>query len=127
MILIKKYTAAFCSFILLFCMILAVQSSAAEYSVQEVTYEWVMNTDNISPGDPDRDGETDWIDIGFEFPFFNKTYNKFWLSSEGFICFGSITTYCYNSSQIDSLPSTHPQNYAKPKIAALWDDLDTGG
>ena len=97
------------------------------YTLKETNYEWIMNTDNRISGDPGNEGNNNQIDIGFNFPFFDGTYNQFWLSSEGFISFGEQTTYCYKISVIDELPSTHPANPGQPKICAFWDDLDTGG
>jgi hypothetical protein len=111
----------------LLAFLLFPSKSSADYSALETEYNWIIHTDNFISSDPGSDGETDWINVGFSFPFFDEDYGEFWLSSEGFISFGEPTTYCYKINAIATIPSTHPANPARPKICAFWDDLDTGG
>lgn len=95
------------------------------YEIKDIEYRWLKNGKNLLKSDPDPDGETDWLPLGFDFTYFGETYNQCWYSSEGFISFGEKSTYCYNAGV--GIPSTSPKNYVKNKIAAFWDDLDTGG
>ncbi len=58
------------------------------------------------------------IPLGFTYTFFDKTYDKVFISSNGFISFEPITSsYPYN----DDIPkSGGPSGY----VAGFWDDLD---
>lgn len=98
---------------------------AVMYEIKEIEYQWFKNGKNLLKADPDPDGETPLLPFGFFFPYFGEEYNEAWYSSEGFISFGEKTTYCYNSGI--GIPSSSPKNYARNKIAAFWDDLNTGG
>jgi hypothetical protein len=58
--------------------------------------------------------------IGFDFPFYGNDQTAFYISSNGFLTFGSGSSDYGNDCP---LPSTNsPHNL----IAALWDDLDPG-
>ena len=56
------------------------------------------------------------IDLGIQFPFFNKIYSTLYVNSNGFISF---------SSPINK--NRPPKNYKKstPIISPFWSDIDT--
>lgn len=56
--------------------------------------------------------------IGFEFPFFDTTYNQFWLDSNGYLTFSQAPRSDFSN---DALPNPQaPGNL----LAVFWDDLD---
>lgn len=113
-------------FFMVVCIsLICITCQGDEYSIKDIDYEWAQNTDNILDEDPDPN--SGWINIGFDFPFFDRTYDKLWISKKGIICFGEITSYDNNLNQIEQIPSDHVLNYTRPKISAFWDDLDAGG
>ncbi|MBW8891722.1 MAG: tandem-95 repeat protein, partial [Burkholderiales bacterium] len=60
--------------------------------------------------------------IGFNFNFYGKTYTKMWVNVNGYVSFdtGTDSSYYYgNANSTDAL-------LHNVRIAALWDDLDTG-
>jgi hypothetical protein len=82
-------------------------------------YHWLDATDGtiVAQGD---EAYTQ-VSLPFAFQFYGNTYTSLYVSSNGFISFGSGYTIYYNSC----LPSTDTPNNA---IYAFWDDLyPTGG
>ena len=56
--------------------------------------------------------------IGFEFPFFDATYNQFWLDTNGYLTFSQAPRSDFSN---DELPNPQaPGNL----VAVFWDDLD---
>ncbi len=56
------------------------------------------------------------LNIGFNFTFYGNTYNRFYVTSNGLVIFGSGS----NDYTEDPIPSTSsPNNF----IAAFWDDI----
>ncbi len=81
-------------------------------------YNWVdISTTGISVtlGDDDEDGP---FPIGFTFPFYDNEYTDFYVSSNGFISFGSGSTAFSNQCPLPD--SSLPNNL----IALMWDDLN---
>jgi len=71
-------------------------------------------------GDYDYDGP---FAIGFDFPFYGSYQTQFYISSKGFLSFGSGSTIPFNNCPLPSLFPPHNL------IALMWDDLypgDTG-
>lgn len=80
-------------------------------------YEWIdAKAEGIALTLPD-DGSAS-LNLPFSFPFYGKSYNKVWVSSNGFISFGQAGAGAY---QNDCLPTASTPNNA---IYAFWDDLD---
>lgn len=79
-----------------------------------------------NPDDPDTgiDDEVFFININFSFNFYEFSYDKVYISSNGIIGFDvSLDT---KSASVKNYPiplDTYPQNF----IAAFWDDLTIGG
>ncbi len=64
------------------------------------------------------------LPIGFNFLYSGKNYTNFFMSSNGFISFGSVGSTLTTNGLADANPNQ------RPIIAPLWDDLDgkaTGG
>ena len=82
-----------------------------------VTFDWVdiMSTGNDTylTGDDTYAGP---YDIGFDFRFYGNVYSQFYLSTNGYIMFGSGTDDRSN----DYIPSSSSPNNI---IAPYWDDL----
>ena len=83
------------------------------------TYSWItpdsINATQVtSLSDDDSEGP---LPIGFNFPFYTNTYSDFYISSNGFISFGSGSTDLSN----DPIPTSSTPNDI---IAWFWDDLD---
>jgi uncharacterized repeat protein (TIGR01451 family) len=82
----------------------------------EVTYEWLDATDGTSvPGGGD-DRSLGPFDIGFPFEFYDTTYTRFYLNTNGQVLFGSGSSALANVGIPN--PGT-PNNF----VAPLWDDL----
>lgn len=84
------------------------------------TYNWL---DATSGGTIVADGDDtyEYVSLPFSFNFYGNTYNGLYVSSNGFVSFGSGYTTYSNSC----IPSTSTPNNA---IYAFWDDLvPTGG
>src|SRR5262249_26540489 len=88
------------------------------------------NFQNIS-GDPPATPVLDSVDdefveasIGFDFSFFNATYSKVWVTSNGLLTFSAVpndtgySDYTNTDLQTDDGPN-------RPLIAVLWDDWIT--
>ncbi len=92
--------------------------TAGSYTVTEIPYVtyFLADPSNLGLGDDDY---ADNLDIGFSFSFFGNTYNKLYISSNGFIGF-SAGSGAYNNQ--------HLPNNATPNnlIAMSWTDLNPG-
>ena len=112
----------------LFFDILGYNPSASEPDA--FGYVWVDNQQPLSPqynwidarslgeniglyGGDVHDGP---IDIGFEFPFYENSYSQFFVTTKGYISFGSGSNV-WNTTPIPS--TAQPNNM----IAAFWKDL----
>jgi hypothetical protein len=71
----------------------------------------------VSLDDDDHDGP---FAIGFDFPFYGSDQTEFYLSSNGFLSFGSGSSDLNNNCP---MPGTDPPYNL---IALMWDDLDPG-
>jgi len=84
----------------------------------EINFDWVdipeMGTLYTFPH---NDQAGDQIDIGFNFPFLNSTYNQCIINPNGWIGFGSDSDEWDNMN----IPSS---NAPGPAIFGLWDDLN---
>ncbi|MDN5354923.1 MAG: hypothetical protein PWQ09_1679 [Candidatus Cloacimonadota bacterium] len=96
-------------------------NNLAQYAQSAPTYEWIDITDGnevyaeLSSGDGFAGGAAGYS-IGFDFPFFGQTYDKFWIAADGFITFGSGA----GSPSNQNIPEvTGPNNL----IALFWTDL----
>jgi hypothetical protein len=63
------------------------------------------------------------LPVGFAFPFYGYTYDRFWVSTNGLLGFGTPNYRSYSPNN-DRLPSSIIRN---PLIAAFWDDLNPSG
>lgn len=59
------------------------------------------------------------FDLGFEFPFYDRTFSRLWISSNGFVTFAATAPAAQN------LPLPGPEAPAY-LIAPFWTDLDPG-
>src|SRR5262249_19715453 len=60
------------------------------------------------------------LTLPFAFPFYETTYPSVWVSTEGFLQFGSSVSTGDGANTTDKL-------LANPRIAPLWDNLRTTG
>lgn len=84
-----------------------------------ILYDWVDISSTgtaVTLSDDDYDGP---FPVGFDFLFYGNTYPQFYISSNGFISFGSGSSSLSNQG----LPNTGSPNNI---IALMWDDLDPG-
>ena len=82
-------------------------------------FSWIeanSGTEVFLEGDRD-DNFSEAIDIGFDFEFYEHTHDKLYISTNGFISFGSGSESFSNRS----IPEDTPPNNI---IAPFWDDLD---
>ena len=88
------------------------------WSDETVTYNWIDTSGGsvVYPSDDDYDGP---FDIGFSFNYYGTDKTTFYISSNGFITFGSGTSDLSNDCPISS---TSPREM----VAVYWDDLDPG-
>ncbi len=68
----------------------------------------------VTLSDDDASGA---ITIGFPFPFYDSTYNELYISSNGFVTFGTGSTARTNTA----IPTSTVPN---AQLALWWDDLD---
>jgi hypothetical protein len=87
--------------------------SHPEGPVQE--YIDIAQKENQLPADG-SDLVTGPYEIGFDFPFYDKTYHQVWIDSNGLILFSS-TESAYTNSTIPA--ADLPNNF----IAVFWDDM----
>ena len=83
--------------------------------------DWIDATGGtqVSFGNPDDDFAVD-IEIGFDFKYYENTYDKLNISTNGLITFGSDTQAFTNQPiPLDLKPNN--------LLAPLWADLDTEG
>jgi hypothetical protein len=89
------------------------------YSWSEIGYAWtdIAGQGPVAFNDPD-DGFGGPLNIGFDFKFYENTYNQLFVSTDGFLTF--------ESGVISTSNQPLPQDI-KPNnlIAALWMDLNT--
>ena len=87
----------------------------------EYTWEDVSATGTLLADISDADDAFEAVAIsGFTFPFYGQNFSQVFVSSNGFLTFGTGSDAHYNTT----LPSiSAPANL----IAPLWDDLDTRG
>jgi hypothetical protein len=85
-----------------------------------VSFNWIeISSTGTNSGVTGDDNYGGAFPIGFNFTFYGNVYSTFYLSTNGYITFGS-GSWDYTN---DNIPSTNsPNNY----IAAYWDDLTTG-
>ncbi len=89
---------------------------------QRPTYEWVEISstgtdvyDSLSGPDGYAGGAEGYA-FGFPFPFFNSTYERFWIAADGFVSLGNVHASPTNQNVPDStLPNA--------VIAPFWDNL----
>ena len=84
-----------------------------------ITYNWVEISGTgtvVAQGD---DTYTE-VQLGFPFSFYGTTYTSAFVSSNGFLSFGSGDSTTYNTA----IPNPNAPNNA---IYALWDDLNPSG
>ncbi|MGM0597899.1 MAG: hypothetical protein ACQES9_12765 [Myxococcota bacterium] len=89
-------------------------------STKLFSFNWIdLSTDasalETNPGDYTSHGP---FAIGFDFKFFATTFSQFYISSDGYISFGSGSSSSNNACPITSYSSVDNL------IALLWDDLD---
>lgn len=65
------------------------------------------------------DDSTIQVDLGFEFPYWGQTFTSAWVSSNGFISFGTSSHLCCNGAPIEQAP--------RNTIYGFWTDLISGG
>ena len=61
------------------------------------------------------DDNTRKVSLGFDFPYFDQTFSEAWVSSNGFISFGSSADLCCNGMPITQAP--------RNTIYGFWTDL----
>ena len=88
--------------------------------VEAPTFAWVdasSGTEVFIEGEDRDDNYTEAIDIGFEFRFYERTYDQLFIGTNGFVTFdeGSMS---FNNRPF---PGDTPPN---GMIAPFWDDLD---
>ncbi len=96
------------------------------YSGEAVDFDWIEISGSGTPvpglGDDSSAGP---FAVGFPFPFYGANQTQFYVSSNGFLSFGSGSSTVSNQCPLPS--STTPNNL----IALMWDDLypnyTTGG
>ena len=87
------------------------------YEGSIIAYNWVEIS---GTGTAVYLGEADWdgpFITGFTFPFYGSNWDEFYISSEGYISFGSGSADWTN----DELPNSNAPNNI---IALTWDDMD---
>ena len=91
------------------------------YQLEEaLPFAWVdasSGTEVFIGGEDRDDNYTEAIDIGFEFRFYERTYDQLFIGTNGFVTFGEGSESFYNRP----FPGDTPPN---GMIAPFWDDLD---
>lgn len=89
------------------------------------TYEPVQVTPQIA-GSPATmtplqlgDDDTAQVDLGFEFTYWGRTFTSAWVSSNGFVSFGTSAELCCNGHPLEQAP--------RNTIYGLWTDLISEG
>ena len=85
-----------------------------------INFSWVeISSTGTASGVSGDDNYGGPFSIGFNFTYYGNIYSTYYISTNGFISFGSGSWDLSN----DNIPATNsPNNY----IAAYWDDLTTG-
>jgi hypothetical protein len=82
-------------------------------------YDWIdISRSGIPVSDLKDDDYSEPLDIGFSFPFYGQNYDTFFVSSNGFIGFGTPSDFANHTNM--PVPSEKTPNNI---IAPLWDDL----
>ncbi len=76
---------------------------------------------NLALGD---DASTDALALGFTFPFFGVNYTSVFVSSNGYVTFGTASSFVNFNSGPDLSTVLDRMAGGFPRIAALWNDLD---
>ena len=84
-----------------------------------IAFNWMDITSGIDSGLSGDDQYTGAVDIGFDFKFYENTYNQVFFNTNGLVTFGN-GTYAWSNTPIPLQAS--PNNL----IAAFWDDLAVG-
>jgi len=82
-------------------------------------YDWIdISRSGVKIPDLKDDDASAPLDIGFSFPFYGRNYETFFVSSNGFIGFGSSSDYANHTNM--PIPAKQTPNTI---IAPFWDDL----
>ncbi len=76
-----------------------------------------INASTIASSITNSDDSSQSVSIGFNFPFYGNTYSALYISTNGYISFGSG----YSTYSNQNIPSTSSPNNI---IAPFWDDLN---
>ncbi|BAU13873.1 hypothetical protein LEP3755_44160 [Leptolyngbya sp. NIES-3755] len=96
------------------------RASLEAYSFENITSaDSVLNNDNSTALLP--------TSLNFSFRFFGVDYNRFQVSSNGFLALGTSTSPPATDSRPENLNLNSLTTNIGPTIAAFWDDLDFGG
>ena len=86
----------------------------------EHLFEWIDATSGTRLAISDTDDETETIEIGFDFDFYEVSYSQLTIDSNGFLAFVDTSRSIFGNEPI---PSTlEPNGF----IAPYWDDLYPG-
>ncbi|MGH3110121.1 MAG: S8 family peptidase, partial [Gaiellaceae bacterium] len=91
------------------------------YTCQEVPFSWVDVTVVPALSGADGDDAFSTLNIGFQFPFYGQSHGTAYISSNGFLAFGSSAGA--NAFANAPMPSTAVPNGV---VAPFWDDLFPG-
>ena len=85
-----------------------------------INYEWIEisndpNTQQVTF--PSNDGGAGFINIGFDFPFYEESYSQCVVNPNGWVGFGEDNTEWSNAS----IPS---EDAPRPAVFGFWDDLN---
>lgn len=92
--------------------------SNGEGDVPDVEYSWIDVSQTGSYAGSGDDYYVCDLPVGFAFPFFGVKYEKFCVSTNGWINFGGAT-----SSALYNMCPLSFDGIGTPRIAAIWDDL----
>jgi hypothetical protein len=91
----------------------------SSYPNESTTFEFIdINSSGTTLTQTDDD--SDLVNIGFNFTFYNNTYDQVYVASNGHLVFGASSTN-YNNVIIPTVDATN--NF----IAPFWDDLNPNG
>ena len=100
---------------------LSVAASLLATSVAAQTYEPGLIPPQIN-GAPTTmtplqlgDDSTAQVDLGFEFTYWGQTFTSAWVSSNGFVSFGTSADLCCNGQPLEQAP--------RNTIYGMWTDL----
>lgn len=98
-------------------LLLASPAYAQTYEPVPLPAQIVANPASTTPLNL-GDDRTIQVDIGFEFPYWGQTFTSAWVSSNGFISFGTSSHLCCNGAPIEQAP--------RNTIYGFWTDLISG-